>query len=232
MNNKRLLVVGLLFVFVLNVIGEMGGVCEGNVLKWYDHMGVFRTRDCSVLRTGAGIQYRGECRLYGTNAGAACYKIEGEVTHEYIINSRKESDAIINPSTTTTTIQPPIVNVKCPEVKCEPCIQNCDNSEYLVAIRYLNNTLVECKDDLKGLEADYLSRVPMAEFRRVSMEFDEKAAVLRNVTEAIADELEYERSWSAFYKYSTLFAFGMILFLVYVWVKKPQLEDSDVDLKL
>ena len=211
-------------MFVGSVSCELGGHCVDNVLFWNTYRGDAQTRDCSVLHTNAGVTYKGICKIY--DGGAGCWKINGTVDHAYIMESRKKYDAIINPVVTTTTIAPSIINLQCPECPVCSTDKKCDDSDYLAAMRYLNATLEDCKIDKRGLEEDYNSRISKVVYNDAMADFDKKVAGYKNETEAARSELQYEKDWSNFYKYGIYFCCVFVSFMVYIWVKKPQLEDD------
>ena len=221
---KRSFVLVIYLLCINSVSAELGGHCVDNVLFWNTYRGDAQTRDCSSLHTNAGVTYRGECRTY--DGGAGCWKINGTVDHAYIIESRERYEAIINPAVTTTTLQPTVINLECPACPDTTCPEEKLHDDYLVALRYLNRTLEDCKEDLALLEVDFISRVPRADYDVLMIEYDKRVAGYRNETAAANKELEYVEDWRDFYKYA-LVVFGIIsLFLVYVWVKRPELEDD------
>jgi len=218
----RLFSVLVLVLFCFNVSAELGGICKDNVLFWHDYKGVERWRDCSVIHTTSGVPYRGECRVY--SGGAACYSVNGIASHEYIIESKKAADLIINPPTTTTTIPSPIINLECP--KCPDCSTSCPECDCSDDVDDLNYFLNKCREDLSDMEADYLSRIPRAEFERTSQEYDKRVAAYKNETDAALRELSYEREWKEYYMGGCIFAGLIIFIIIYIWVKRPQLEDG------
>lgn len=211
-------------MFVGSVSSELGGHCVDNVLFWNTYRGDAQTRDCSSLHTNAGVTYRGECRAY--EGGAACWRVNGTVDHAYIMESREKYQAIVNPPTTTTTLQPNIINLECPACPETTCPEEKLNSDYIVALRYLNSTLEECKKSKKELEIAYVSRIPRAVFDQATMEYDIKVSGFKNETAEAKKELEYEKGWTSFYKYGIIFMGILMGGLIVIWVKKPQLEDN------
>jgi hypothetical protein len=224
----------ILLMFVGSVSAELNGYCKGNILFWTNRFGKDLNRDCSVLHTNSGRMYRGECREYA--GGAACYKIGGEVSHEYIKESRHNASIIL--ATTTTTIPVPIVNLECPSCpecpECTPCIEAeiCDYSAYIENIEVVNYTLKKCYDDLDYYKKEYKARVPKAYIDDISMQCDNKTAILRKEIDGLKSDIEYIEDWNSYYKGIAIFSFLIVLFIIYVWVKKPSWEEKDEDIKL
>jgi hypothetical protein len=106
---KQFIVCVLICLIAGLVVGENGAHCEGNVLVFYDLFNKATRRDCSILHSGQGQVFRGECRSF--DGGADCWRTQGAVTPEYrdavrgftYNSSVSPWNGPYQPSTTTTT---------------------------------------------------------------------------------------------------------------------------------
>lgn len=219
----------VILLFVGSVVSELGGVCDGNTLLWHDYNGISRNRDCSVLHSGAGKIFRGECRSY--RGGSACYSVNGTVSHEYIIESREKHDVIVNPVTTTTLVAPPIINLQCPA--CPDCgdYQN-DNCRDDMRIDFLavNKTLESCVKNRDFYRKEYEARIEKSTYDNMVIQKDLENSETKRVLGGCEADLTYSNEWRNYYLYFSVFCCLGICFLIVVWIKKPSWEDPEIDL--
>jgi len=229
MRNKILVLLLGLF-FIGSAAAELGGHCVDNVLFWNEiRTGVSRNRDCSVIRTGAGVQVMGECRIYG--GGAACFGLNGTVTHKYIMEARERYEAIINPKVTTTTLQQTIINLECPACPECPKGDSCDGySGMRIDFLAMNKTLETCVKNRDYYRKEYEARIEKSSYDNMVIEKDLVNSETKRVLGECDANLSYAKEWSDYYLYFSVFCFIGICFLIVVWIKKPSWEDPEVDL--
>jgi len=220
---KRLLLVAVILVLVGSVSAVIGGKCEGNTLVYYDVSNNVIRRDCSILHSGSGEVYRGICKLQVDRNAADCYRTEGGVTPEYrdavrgvrVNDTDPWGDPYEPPSVTTTTL--PLISVSCPV--CDTCEACEDCSRYKVLISSLNTTSESYRQNMDAYRAESAAKIDRGTFEAAMQNNDRMLLVSANATAGCLKDKAGISSWNDTYMAIAALSVGIMLLVVYIWVK-------------
>jgi hypothetical protein len=230
---NKLIVLSLLFALVGQVSAVNGARCNGNVLTYSDMFNVPVKRDCSILHSGNGQVFRGECRSY--DGGADCWRTNGTVTPEYrdlirgyTYNSTDPWGPAYNPPTTTipsiTTVTVPFFDVtKCP--KCDVCPVCEDCQPYKNVIDSVNISYSTCKSNFAACDAKASKMIYKDTYDSQKAEYEDKIKVLTSDSAAKDKEIIRLTKNSDLYYYMALGACVIVIFVIGVWVKYEWIGD-------
>ena len=219
----------LFFIFIICstcVSATFGATCKGNNLVYYDLNDKPIIKDCSILHSGQGQVFPGECKEFKEGDGADCYRLNGTVTPEYRNQVRGYTyNTSLSPwdpgfivSTTTTTLAASITVpvVSCP--KCDVCV-NEDCSSYKVTISRLNMSDEYNRQNAEAYRAEVASMIDKAAYQSAmkdkNLQINESQFQLAQCSKEKTDI----SGWNNTYIMVAGVSVVIMLIVVFIWVK-------------
>jgi hypothetical protein len=234
---KRLIVCLILFALVGCVAAVTGAKCVGNTLEYSDMFGTVTKRDCSILHSGQGQVFRGECRAY--DGGADCWRTDGDVTPAYVLavrgapfnDSNPWADPY-NPPSTTTTIKSTSVTIplfditKCP--KCEVC-QTCqDCTQFVNIAKSANDSLGVCESNYNVCN-DRLSKMVFKDvYDTQRADYENKITMMSSDMASKDKEIARLTANAGLYFNVAVAACVIVVIIIGIWVKYEWIGDPKI----